>query len=281
MIGILGRQAGSIRDQSINLFYQTVFDNGPYAKPIMGDTLTVGSLTVEDLKEHHRRMYAPNNIIVAISTRRPVDEVMEWIKAGLGTLERVDISIPTVAAPMVRSATPHIELDKEQVQISYGAPIESIDSADVAALRIATSILSSRLYLNLREKQGLAYSVGASVSFDRGFGWYVASIGAGSGKYQAAVDGIKLQIDSLKAFPPSIEEVNRARNQLWGRLMSAKLSRINQAYYLSLNEFFGRPLNWDQTFLNQLGSLTPQTVQAAARKYLNTDQIVIASVGKK
>lgn len=281
MMSVLGRQAGSIRDQGRNLFYKAVFENGPYAKPIMGDTQTIGAITADDLKAHHRRMYSPENMIVAISTKRPVDEVMEWIKAGLGSLEPVGLTEPSVPVPTPRAATPHIEMEKEQVQIYYGALIELIDSADAAALRIATSVLSSRLYLNLREKQGLAYSIGASVSLDRGFGWYVASIGTGSGNYQAAVEGIKGQIEALKRTPPTQEEINRARNQLWGRLMSAKLSRINQAYYLSLNEFYGRPISWDQLFLNQLGGLTPEKVQAAAKKYLNTDQVVIASVGKK
>ncbi len=63
--------------------------------------------------------------------------------------------------------------------------------------------------------------------------------------------------------------------------MSAKLSRINQAYYLGVDEFFGRETNSDQLYLDKLNNVTPQSVRQVAAKYFRPENWISATAGKK
>ena len=164
---------------------------------------------------------------------------------------------------------------------TVGSPLPGSGDPDAVSLELATAILSDRLQSNLREKQGLAYSVGASLWLDKDFGWYLCSMGTSAPKYQQALDGIILEIDKLRLDGPTTDEVDKARNQLWGRLMSAKLSRINQAFYLAVDEYLGRPVGYDQTYVQLLKQADVLSVRQAASKYFRTNSYTLATAGKK
>ena len=220
-------------------------------------------------------------MILAVVTSHPVDTVLAWVERTFGRLAKVEAEYRrgeppvTVLSPKAR----HVDLQAEQVAIYYGGGLPGADSPDAVTLRVAGTILSSRLYSTLRERQGLAYSVGAGTWFDRDFGWWYATLGTGSDNYRRALDGLALEIDKLRFDGPTPEEVRTARNQIWGRLMSTKLSRINQAYYLARDEFLGRPLNSDPRLLEALQQVDAAAVRRVAAAWFRTDIPVIATAG--
>jgi predicted Zn-dependent peptidase len=175
----------------------------------------------------------------------------------------------------------HCPIAKEQIAIRVGGRLPGIASDATLDLRVAASILSSRLFASLREKQGLAYSTGASAQFDHNFGWYYLSIGTGADNYDLARDGLALQTEKLAFDGPNQDEVSRTGNQIWGRLMSARLSRINQAYYLGLNEFYGRPLDWNVLLLERLTQVTPASVRRVAARYFRPEIWIEATAGTR
>ncbi|MEA1980116.1 MAG: insulinase family protein, partial [candidate division Zixibacteria bacterium] len=282
MMGVLGRNSVSPRKVARNLFYSTLFDNLSFARPIMGTMRSVGSITAEDLKDYHAKFYSPENMIISIVSNKPISEVMSMVNRRFGSLVPSGFTgnVAQEPEPLFEIKSAHSDLDKEQISIYLGGILPGASSEDAPALTIANSILSSRLYLNLREKDGLAYSVGAGARFDKDFGWYYSVIGTGYENYQKAVDGILLQIDKLKYDGPEIQEINKARNQIWGRLMRAKLSNINQAYYLCCDEYLGRPAPYDNHFIKELSQIDINKIQQVFAKYYKTDAYVISSAGK-
>ena len=157
----------------------------------------------------------------------------------------------------------------------------SIFDPDAPALRLAASILSDRLALELREKQGLAYSVGAGVTLDRDFGWYVAAMGTGRDNYEIARDGMLNEIEKLQKGPVDPDELKKAKNSLWGSHLTRRLSRINQAYYMGVNEFLGVGYDFDDKWISQLRKVTAEDVIKAARKYFSTENYILATAGLK
>jgi len=282
MLGTVGRDATSPMKVSRDLFYRTLFENRPFERPIMGTPRTISSITVGDLRTHHANFYSPENMIISIATNRELEEVLGWVKADLGQLAAIGFvsRAGEPADPIPTTKQAHVDLEKEQIGIYLGSSLPGADSDDAAALTVAISILSNRLALNLREKQGLAYSTGAGIRFEREFGWYYCMIGTASANYQRALDGMILQTDKLRLDGPTSKEIRRAKNRLWGRLMTAKLSRINQAYYLGVDEFFGRDLGYDRRFLEELEKVTMEAVRRVASRYFRTDTYVIATAGK-
>ncbi len=283
MLGALARKSMSPRDVARNLFYEKLFEGTPYANPIMGTPETIRSITIDDLKDHHAHFYSPENVILTIVTSHKTDEVLEWVDRTFGRLAETGYlskSMPK-PQPIQERRTAHQELNKEQITFYLGSLLPGASSEEAVPLAVASSILSTRLYLNLREKQGLCYSVGAGTTFDKDFGWFYASIGTASPNYQKALDGILLQMDKLNLDGPTEEEVKSARNRIWGSLMRAKLARINQAYYLGLDKYLGFGPDRDKQLLSQLAKVTPASVRRAAAKYFRTDTYVLTSAGKK
>ena len=283
MIGTLMREASSPGPTARRTFYKTLFGDKPYGRPISGSAQTIGSVTFEELKAHHDRFYAPENLVVVIGTGRPTDTVIAWVKSSLGSLPKGNqaATIAEAPEPVIATRQAHVELNKEQIAMYLGSPLPGAGNPEAVSLELAAAILSERLASNLRERQGLAYSVGASIWLDRNFGWYFCSMGTSAQKYQQALDGIILEIDKLRLDGPTADEVDKARNQLWGRLMSAKLSRINQAFYLAVDEYLGRPVGYDQTYVQLLEKTDVLSVRQAASKYFRTDTYVLATAGKK
>ncbi len=283
MIGTMMREAASPGPTARRTFYKTLFGDNAYGRPVAGSAQTIGTITLADLKAHHAKFYAPENLVVVIGTSRPVDTVIGWVRNSLGSLPKGNqqYTVATAPEPVIAAKQAHVELNKEQMAIYLGSPLPSAGDPDAVSLELATAILSDRLASNLREKQGLAYSVGASLWLDRNFGWYVCSMGTSAAKYQQALDGIVLEIDKLRLDGPTADEVDKARNQLWGRLMSAKLSRINQAFYLAVDEYLGRPVGHDQTYVQLLKKADVLSIRQAASKYFRTDAYILATAGKK
>jgi len=252
------------------------------SRPIMGSIESITGITSDDLREHHHRYYSPSNMILTIATSRDTSEVIRWVRSNFDSLSaaanEIEYSSPGDIAPAKEL---HKEVDKEQIGIYAGALLRDISNDASLDLKVAVSVLSHRLYQTLREKQGLAYSTGASVTFSSELSWYYLTVGTGSENYQKALDGLILQTEKLAFDGPTVAEVNSVKNRLYGRLMSSKLSRVNQAYYLGLNEFLGRPINYDQKLATKLSRVTDFTVRQAASRFFKPSGWVVATAGKK
>ncbi|MFH2036635.1 MAG: pitrilysin family protein [Candidatus Zixiibacteriota bacterium] len=281
IFGQLGRNSGSPQKVARNEFYATLFESGPYAKTIEGNYRTLSRITADDLREHHHRMYSPENIIITVGTNEPADKVMVMVKERFGRIPATGF-VPieaTAPNPIKGIKAAHEKMDKEQVYIYLGHLLPGANSEDASALKVANAILSERLSYNLREKQSLAYSVGSSVSLDKNFGWLTCVMGTGVENFEQARDGIIGEIERMKTDPPDQDELDRAINSMWGSYLMANLSRINQAYYMGVNEYLGLGYKYDDTFIEQVRAVTPDMVQKTAQKYFDTQNYIIATAG--
>ncbi len=281
MLQVLGRNSQNPRNVARDNFYRALFDTSQFARPVEGTAQSIASISRTELRAYHEAFYAPQNMIIAIASSHPIDKVRAWVNQRFGrwTANEFSSDRPDRPAPrfeIVREAT---MLESEQTSLYVGNLLPGAASPEATALSVAVSILSDRLYQSLREKMGLAYSVGAGSSVERDFGWYYAAIGTSPESADTALERIVLEVDKLRFDGPSQDELDRARNQMWGRLMSAKLSRINQAYYLCLDHFLGRPLHYDRVLLKELSGLSRLDILRVAERHFNTEAYVIGIAG--
>ena len=134
--------------------------------------------------------------------------------------------------------------------------------------------------LNLREKQGLAYSVGMGVSFMPEFGWTIVSMGTGYENYEIAKNGLIAEIENVKAAAPEEGELTKAQNSTWGSMLLARASRINQAYYMCKNEFLGVGYDYEDDYITKVRQVTTADVQRVVKDYFDTENMVISTAGK-
>ncbi len=282
VMGILGMASGSTNQVCRELFNRAMFGSGPYAKPITGSMASVPQFSTESLQAHRAKLYAPGNIILTCVTGMPADSALAILGKSFGTMtgpQPPAVTIPTPATPTTVQ-TEHKAMQKEQVYIFLGNAIAGAGSADMAALMVANNILSARLGNELREKQGLAYSVGSSVQFDREFGWFACKMGTGKANYTRARDGILDQIRLLHETPVATEELETAQNTLWGSSLTSRLSRVNQAFYMGVDEFLGLGYDFSDRMIEAVRAVTPADVQRVAKQYFHADSYIVATVGE-
>ncbi|MDH4222341.1 MAG: insulinase family protein [candidate division Zixibacteria bacterium] len=283
MISIINRESQSTYQTCRNLFYSELFKNHPYGKTILGEINSVSSITREDLIDFHQKFYSPENIILTVATSLPPEKALAIIKTNFGDMSETNPGLILIPVPEMVTSPVEVsrEMKKEQIYLYLGNLLPGINDPDAPALEVANSILSAKLGKNLREKKGLAYSVGSSVNFANDFGWFVASIGTRPKNYNEAFAGILNEINQMKETLVTEKELETAKNTLWGDQLFYRLSRINQAYYMGVNEFLGVGYDYDPIYMEKIRAVTKEKVKEVAKKYLDTQNYVLAVVGKK
>lgn len=280
---VLGMNMGSTYKNAASLFREELFPESPYSKDVLGNMRTISSITQADLVTHHAILYAPENLIMAVAANIPPEICVQMIETEFGELSNIgyDYPAPQYVEPISDRARTHKYMDKDQVYIYYGNIVPGIDNPSYPALKIAASALSTRLKLELREEQGLAYSVGSGISLYPELGVFAASMGTGHRNFNQAFGGIRNEIRKLQTDGITEQERVNTTNSLWGSMLSRNLARINQAYYMALHEYLGVGYQYWDSYIDKLRAVTTQEVQAAAVKYIPYNNYVLATVGKK
>ncbi|MBD3168366.1 MAG: hypothetical protein GF307_02710 [candidate division Zixibacteria bacterium] len=283
IMGILGMNSGSTYKNARDLFYKELFHDTPYEKTILGNPRTIGMINRDDLVQHHKKMYAPENMVIAVVTNLPTERCYEMISTAFSDMEKSGFDYPEYPKPSPVKATvkSHQQMDKDQVYIYMGNITPGIADPDFPALQIASAALSTRLKLELREEEGLAYSVGSGMGAYPGFGMFLCTMGTGYKNLDKALNGIKGEISKIRAEGITSEERINTTNNLWGSMLTRNLTRANQAYYMAVYEYYGAGYqHWDE-LINDLRAVTTREVQLVAEKYLPEDNYVLTTVGKK
>jgi len=264
------------------LWFKTAFPHNNYRLPIYGTAQSVKSLTREDVLAYYQKVYLPTNLVIAVvSDRSPGDVIASLTKRFVGMAkgetkpQEYVPELPPQAPLRVRQF-----VDREQAYLYLGNLLPGIKGEDVPAIEVANEILSSRLGLTLREKEGLAYSVGSGVEFGRDVGWFVCAMGTGNENLDRAETGIREQIKLFQDKPISEDELQTAINSFWGHWLRYHQTAINQAHYLSLYDFLGVGYGFDRTYIDKVRRVSGADVQRAAGRYFVTPNDIVSIAGR-
>jgi len=249
---------------------------------VLGDPAVTGAVSPAELSAFWQEYAAPGNTVLAVATTADPDTVMRWIAETFG--DRPSLSLRAARAQQAPrlpdSLSPmNIPMQKAQVQICMGRPGCGPSDTDAPALALAVRLLSDRLAAQLREKEGLAYSVGASVDFAPKSGWILCSMGTAPENRERAIAGIQEQAGRLLSEPPDEAELLSAKNKMIGRALMRRLSRDTQCYYMALSEFLGLGYNYDGEFEAKVKAVTAEDVARVAGMYIAPDTWVLCTAG--
>ncbi|MFH1278283.1 MAG: pitrilysin family protein [Candidatus Eisenbacteria bacterium] len=276
MLMLAGGRASKPSDLSRALLGRALYGDHPLASDPEGTAGTIEALTKEDVELFHEMYFAPDNLILTVVTSRPPAEVVRMMGGLFADARRFTKRKPAPPLPSITTADTAVEetTGASQGYIRTGYVIE-VPEEDRAALQVATAILSDEMAFDLRETRGLAYSIGAGVSFLGDRATVSASIGTSPENFDEALAGIRGHLDRSAARETlEPEELEKAVNGLLGRMNMRRLSRPNQAYRAGLAIFTGSGEGW----VDELRGLTPEDVLAAGNKYLRSGPAATALV---
>jgi predicted Zn-dependent peptidase len=219
--------------------------------------------------------FAPDRLVVTVASPLPAEETLDLVKdAFSGGPDGVPARGPYPEQAPVAEA-PGVEIgDAPQVTVLWGR-IAEVSAEDRAALLVAVDALSDRMTAVIREREGLAYRLGAGVRPIPGGAWILsATVGTRPENSQRVAELLGELVASLAADPLSAGDLERLRARARRTRMLRSLSAASRAYRLgrALFEGPGSPLAIDE---EEYAAVTPQQIQSVVREYLLPDEMLL------
>ena len=258
--------------------------DNPYART--PEYYTISAVTREDLLRWHQRTVSPNNMILGISGDFDSAAMEARLRDAFSALPRGE-PFPALQIAF-RSPSPGVYfVAKNDVNQSAISLVDlGIDrhNPDYFALQVMNEILgggfASRLFSNIRTKQGLAYDVGGGVgaAFDHP-GIMRISLGTKSSSTGAAIEALRRQITELLKGGVTEREVKRAKDSILNSFVFEFDSKEKVLAERMRYEFYGYPADFLERYRAGIEKVTPADVDRVARKYLHPDRLAILVVG--
>lgn len=268
------------RERARDLFLRTLFPDHPY-----GHT---GSLVLQALPEfdvesirswYHRQLGADHMNVVVVGDVAP-EELVPRLEARLGGLPvRAEGRRP---APGISPREPiiatEVKTEANQAQLYQGwyAPGHgNPDRAPLAALNtlLGAGGLSCRLFVELRDKRGLAYTVRSGYSTFSDAGIFSLYIGTSPDNIQRAIDGFREQVDRLYNEAIAEEELDHAKGHLEGEFVLGHETNTQHCTDYAVHHILGMGIDFSQRFLQELLSVSPEDLRRVARTHLSGQPI--------
>ena len=268
-----------------DLFAETLYPDHPLGLPVIGVAEIVSGFAPDDLRSYMKQHYGPENIIVSASGNLEHRQVVDLVAASLGLLAAGQPEIkPT--APLVPEATVmHYTRPNEQVNFCVGTRGYDNYSPKRYPLAILDAVLGgsmgSRLFQEIREKRGLAYSVGSYSANHREGGFFAAYGGTSPDSYQECVDVIKAEFARVRAEGITEGELSRAKNQFRGALVMAQESLSSRMNRMGKSEADHQRVVPLSEVVAKINAVTLDEIREVAEEIFpaDADALTVAAVG--
>jgi predicted Zn-dependent peptidase len=223
-------------------YHQNYWRGNLLGMPVLGTTDTIGSLTREALISHKDSRYRPQDIIIAAAGNVQHDELVAIIEPLFKTITSSWIPEPVVIKNEKTKVLNLTERDMEQTLVCLGTRGLKHDHPDRYPLFLLTTILgggmSSRLFEEIREKRGLAYSVYSYLISHADTGSLVVYAGTEKAHCREVIDIARREMTRLVTEEVPQDELDSAREQLKGKTLMSLESSDNLMTRLAKNEIF-------------------------------------------
>ncbi len=262
---------------------RALFGNAGYGLDSLGTEESLGKLTDADLKTFHQRLAVPNNCVLAIFGDVNTGKVLAVVKQAFAGWKRGDETRISDFGFRISDLPGRVTetRDKKQAVLFVGWPGVTLHDRDRFALEMlqeTCSDLGSRLFLRIREKLGLAYYVGAQnfMGLARGcFGFYAGTEPAKAARVEKE---LLAEAALLRSKGLTAPELRRAKAKLLGQKKIARQDLGGMAMQTALDELYGLGYTNFDTEDAKLEAVTLAEVKAVAKKYLQPDRFVVATV---
>ncbi len=269
MLDLQKRRAESTRARAADLVSRTLASDHPLARPVLGTAPSVSSVSLEDLRAFHTAYVAGRKMIVTVVSPVSPGEVLDSLRATLGTLPAGEKPEPPLPPPITPKGVLEEEsVGKEQAYVCL-AYLFDARPQDHAALLVLGSLLSDKLSFRLREERGLAYSLSASIVPFGGRMKLEVVMATRQANVDTSAMLLKEEIARFAVTDLDPAAVARAAAGLRGRLLMRRLTRVNQAYFLGVEMLEGRPAGDDAAKLGALLGVSAADVSRVAREYVD------------
>ncbi|MDR4509656.1 MAG: insulinase family protein [Candidatus Brocadiaceae bacterium] len=270
-------------------FRKILYDSGhPYSRRVDGTIESIGKITRDDLVSFHKQFFHPNNSILGISgdfNKEEIIKKLNMVFAGWKKQELQYPEVPTVKREFKKTVN-YIYKDINQANVIMGHLGISRTNPDYFAVEIMNFILggggfSARITSRIRSEEGLAYSAFSAFQTSRDIGIFYVSCQTKLQSTNRAIAIALEEMEKMRTAPVSEEDLLLAKETYVNQFIfqfTTSASIVGQKVDI---EYKGLPLNYLETYVENVKAVTLKDVEDVAKKYLHPDKIKILVVGDK
>ncbi|MFM7468367.1 MAG: M16 family metallopeptidase [Vampirovibrionales bacterium] len=271
-----------------DLMSKTLFADTPYgfSESVLLESLD--SLTLTGLQKHYRSVYRPDRLVGCVAGDIDLASFTQQFEEAFGAEDTFRIAAGTSTATGIRLNQMHLKEpqvvratfnEAAQVHVYQSWLMPEATHPDTVALSVLNTILggaglSSRLFVELRDKQGLAYSVRSRLTSQKYRGSFSLYIGTDPSKLSKALHGFKAQLERLIHEPVSPQELAEAQRNMMGRRHIGLETASQQASAVLSNVLLGRDMTYLQQYDARIQAVTAHDLQRVAQKYLTQPSVL-------
>ncbi|HHP7232848.1 MAG TPA: M16 family metallopeptidase [Xenococcaceae cyanobacterium] len=260
---------------------EMIYQDHPYGVSILGTETSVARLTQEDLLNYHQAYFRPDNLIISISGKIKPETAVSLIEQVFGNWRIPTNTLLAESLPELNSTPTEkvIIQDTQQAIVMLGYLSAPVKSEDYPVLKLISTYLgnglSSRLFVELREKRGLAYDVSAFYPTRLKAAPFVTYMGTAPENIEVAIAGLKEEVQRLTKEKLTETELQGAKNKLLGQYALGKQTNSEIAQIYGWYETLGLGVEFDSRFQSAIAEVTSERIIEVANRYLTNPYMSI------
>ncbi len=258
----------------------TLYGPHPYGLPVLGRRQAVERVDRTLLLDHYRRHYRAGRIVVAVSGQVSAPAVAAEVGRLWADLpEGGGAPDPAPPPPAGAPARQILERPAAQAQILMGYLAPPLSGPDYPAVKVLSTLvgggMSGRLFAELRNRQGLAYSLGAFFPSRVETSFFVIHMGTAPENLERAEEGVRRETARIRQDEVAEDELQRAKAYLLGNLALDRRTNARQVWYLAFFELAGVGHEFLDRYVAAVEAVTAEDVLRAARRYLASPTVTV------
>lgn len=266
-----------------DLFSQNIWQGNPLGRPVIGTELSIGALSRDAIVAYKNRAYRAEDIIIAVAGKVNHKELLLFLNEQFDSVA-TDSSMVVTEVPEYSKKIVVAEKDLEQIHLCLGTRALAQNHPDRYEAFILNTVLggsmSSRLFQEVREKHGLAYSVYSYISSHSDTGALAVYAGTGGERLEEVIDIIVREMKTLKNDPLSSDELTAAKEQIKGNLLLSLESSDSRMSKLAKNEIFFGGYQSLKTVMAGLDRVTPKSLLSVSEQLFDDNYVSLVLLGK-
>jgi len=278
-LAAIARREDDLAGFAVDAFAATLYERHPYRLTTLGTPASVKRLARADLRRAWARLCVPGNMVLSVVGDVGTREAVAALRRAFGGMKPRAFERPRLPRETGPRAPKRREIhrDKAQAHLLFGFLGTTIENRDKYALEVMNTILAGqggRLFVELRDRQSLAYSV-TSFSLEGIDPGYVAVyMGTSPEKVRRAIAGVRRELERIRRETIPEEELERAKRHVVGSYEIDLQRATSRAANLGFNVLYGLGLEESRAYPEKILAVTSEDVRRVARKYLRMDRPV-------
>lgn len=282
-LAALGRREDRLGTRAFDLFQATLYGSHPYGRPVIGSEASVQALDREALVEQHARLVRGPDLVLGVAGDVDPERVAEGLSRRLAGLpeEASEAGVPPFE-PVREARDVAATKDREQSHLVVGFPGLTLFDPDRYPLEVISQLLAGqggRLFLELRDRQSLAYSVSAMNVEGIAPGYFATYIATSPDRLDEARRRMLDELHRVLDAPPEAAALERARRYLVGSHVIEEQRSGSRALHMALDGLYGLGADASEGYADAIRSVGPDDVLRVARRVIDFDAVVTATVG--